>query len=58
MCIRDRIFILDDGQSVIPADLPANVIAQVSNEAQAEGRRYQMCIRDRNMLTWARRTTP
>lgn len=37
-----QIFILDDGQSVIPADLPANVIAQVSNEAQAEGRRYRL----------------
>lgn len=37
-----QIFILDDGQSVIPADLPTNVIAQISDEAQAEGRRYRL----------------
>ena len=35
-----QVFILDDGQSVIPADLPSNVISRIIDEAQAEGNRY------------------
>ncbi len=37
-----QVFILDGGQSVIPADLPSNVISRVFKDAQTEGRRYRL----------------
>lgn len=44
--IRERsdhqVIILDEGQSVIPADLPSNTIARIADQARDECRRYRL----------------
>lgn len=37
-----QVYIVDEGQSVIPADLPSEVITRVTAEAQQAGRRYRL----------------